>query len=42
MFKASGNKTSSAFYQDFFLSQTPVFNSKGKLEGILEIQISLP
>lgn len=40
--QTSGNKTSSAFSQNFFLSKTPVFNSKGKLEGVLEIQIALP
>lgn len=42
MLQASGDKASSAFSQDLFLSKTPVFNSKGKLEGVLEIQIALP
>ncbi|MBP6952010.1 MAG: hypothetical protein KBD36_02710 [Alphaproteobacteria bacterium] len=35
------NKTSAIFYQDFFLSKSLVFNSKGKLEGVLEIHIAL-
>ena len=42
MVQAFGDKASSVFSQDLFLSKTPVFNSKGKLEGILEIQITLP
>ena len=42
MVQASGDKASSVFSQDLFLSKMPVFNSKGKLEGILEIQITIP
>jgi hypothetical protein len=35
------NKTSVGFYQDHFISKTPVFKKTNTLEGILEIQIAL-